>query len=460
MTSNPYLIIFFFLLLHCINAKSQNVLLQTSASLPSSVSESSGIEIVNHTSIWTHNDSGGQPELYEIDSLGNLLRTLTIANSSNVDWEDITSDDQGNIYIGDFGNNYNTRTDLRIYVINNPDSIANDSTYAQKIKFTLSDQIAFPPSNADLNYDIEAMVWFNDSIYLFSKNRSIPYSGYTKYYSLPAITGTYVAELVDSFYGGSGSAWDYQICAADISPDKKQLFLLSHDKAWIFSCFTGSDFFSGSMQQLNFSNNTQKEGICYLSDSIIYITDEYSYGSGGNIYIADISNWANKPVVFLGGDTMLSTTDTITLYAGNNNCNYLWSTGDTVQEITIDTAGIYSLIVTAQNGCTGYDSIQVFSQIISGIQTQFYHSDEITIYPNPAQHQITIQGLNCFTEKHISIQLYNQMGSLIYDGFIEKVLDRNECSYLFPSIIKSGVYTMRLSTFSQHSDLRIVVLPN
>ncbi len=275
----PFLLFQIFI---CFKLTAQNISLETKGSLP--IAESSGIETVNHNTFWTHNDSGGQPELYEIDTLGNLLRTLSISNATNVDWEDITADDKGRIFIGDFGNNANTRTDLKIYLIDNPDSIITTSTNAQKINFTLSDQTTFPPSNANLNFDVEAMVWFDDSLYLFSKNRSIPFNGYTKYYQLPAIAGTYVAELVDSFYAGSGSAWDYQITAADVNPDKKQLFLLSHSKAWIFSSFNSSDFFSGNMQQLNFSFDSQKEGISYANDSVMYITDEYGSGNGGFLY--------------------------------------------------------------------------------------------------------------------------------------------------------------------------------
>jgi sugar lactone lactonase YvrE len=37
--------------------------------------------------------------------------------NTNIDWEDITKDKDGNLYVGDFGNNDNERKDLCIYKI-------------------------------------------------------------------------------------------------------------------------------------------------------------------------------------------------------------------------------------------------------------------------------------------------------------------------------------------------------
>jgi hypothetical protein len=66
-----------------------------------------------NNNIITHNDSGGQANLYEINaSTGAVLRTVAITNATNVDWEDIAQDALY-IYIGDIGNNFGNRTDLK-----------------------------------------------------------------------------------------------------------------------------------------------------------------------------------------------------------------------------------------------------------------------------------------------------------------------------------------------------------
>src|SRR3712207_6165966 len=80
------------------------------------VKESSGLELApDETAFWTHADSGNPPKIYRVNTAGKLLQTYDIPNTTNLDWEDLAKDNQGYLYIGDFGNNSNTRKDLRIY---------------------------------------------------------------------------------------------------------------------------------------------------------------------------------------------------------------------------------------------------------------------------------------------------------------------------------------------------------
>jgi hypothetical protein len=93
--------------------------------LPSIIDESSGLAFYNDTLLITHNDSGDKPLLYFFTLRGKLVHTLFIENALNEDWEDITSDNQGNIYIGDIGNNNNKRKDLKIYKISGAGLLQN-----------------------------------------------------------------------------------------------------------------------------------------------------------------------------------------------------------------------------------------------------------------------------------------------------------------------------------------------
>ena len=84
--------------------------LKTLYSLPKKLKEVSGITYFPETNlIYTLEDSGNKNAIYAINSEGKLDKTITITNATNVDWEDITKDKTGNIYIGDFGNNDNER---------------------------------------------------------------------------------------------------------------------------------------------------------------------------------------------------------------------------------------------------------------------------------------------------------------------------------------------------------------
>jgi hypothetical protein len=268
----------------------QTLPLVVKSTLPAILDETSGVEVNNRNSIWSHNDSGGKPELYNLDSTGTLLRTLAITNASNIDWEEMTQDEQGNFYIGDFGNNNNKRTDLKIYKIPNPSVIKGNTVEASVISFTYPDQPGFPPADSLKNFDMEAMFAINHHLYLFSKNRTRPYNGFTKLYRLPDEPGTYTAELLDSLYIPWDTAYWVNITSADISPDGSRIALLNAKTIRVFSNFTGEHFFSGNMHTFTFEHMTQKEAVCFITSDELYITDEFNDPptGGQHLYYADL----------------------------------------------------------------------------------------------------------------------------------------------------------------------------
>lgn len=70
------------------------------------------------------------------------------------------------------------------------------------------------------------------------------------------------------------------------------------------------------------------------------------------------------PVVNLGVDRDICTSDTITLDAGNVGSTYLWSTGATTQTIRVSLAGNYSVVVTNPQGCSSNDEVIVTNKAI------------------------------------------------------------------------------------------------
>lgn len=64
------------------------------------------------------------------------------------------------------------------------------------------------------------------------------------------------------------------------------------------------------------------------------------------------------PTVALGND-ITQCGGTAVLNAGNPGASYLWSNSATTQTITVGTSGMYSVVVTDANGCTGTDVISV-----------------------------------------------------------------------------------------------------
>lgn len=269
------------------NVSSQDLKLVTK--LPSIVDETSGIEAVDKNSFWTFNDSGGNSELYQIDIKGKLLRTLKIYNGWNRDWEDMTKDDKGNLYIGNIGNNSNATKDLTIFKIPNPEKIEADSTSARIMSYFYEDQDSFPPPSDKLNFDCEAMFWYKNHIYLLSKHRSFPTA--SNLYKIPAKAGNHKAKKIDTFYTGkkSGKSKDlgkYWVTAAAISPDGKKMCMINENKLWVFYDFKKDHFFKGKHIKIKLGKRTQKEAVCFVTNELIFITDEYNKNkkTGGNLY--------------------------------------------------------------------------------------------------------------------------------------------------------------------------------
>jgi hypothetical protein len=162
--------------------------------LPVETKETSGLLFFD-SKIITHNDSGNQPNLYEIDSLtGNLLRVVHVNNATNIDWEDIT-EDENHIYIADIGNNNGNRTDLKIYKILKSDFKNSASISADIISFSYEDQTSFDSKPNGSNFDAESIVVYNNSILIFTKNWN---DLKTNVYKTPLITGNYLATKVSS----------------------------------------------------------------------------------------------------------------------------------------------------------------------------------------------------------------------------------------------------------------------
>lgn len=260
----------------------QDLTLHWVCELPDTVKESSGLETGTGGKLWTHNDSGGEACLFLADTAGNLLRRLNLTGVTAIDFEDLTRDASGNMYVGDFGNNLNLRTDLVIYKIPDPDTYGSDSVIPGAIRFHYPDQTEFPPSSSMMNFDCEAMVHYADSLYLFSKNRGI--STWSRVYRLPDQPGNYTAELIDSF---NTQHW---VTGAAISPSGQHLLLLSESWVWLFGQFSQADFFGGSALHLSMETS-QKEGVVFRDDSTVYISEDSETALPARLFRIDVSPW-------------------------------------------------------------------------------------------------------------------------------------------------------------------------
>lgn len=245
--------------------------------------EISGIEYDKRQRLWAINDGGNKPRLYQVDDEGKIVRSIKIENAKNLDWEDMTQDNFGHFFIGDFGNNDNDREWLTIYKIENPIDIKGDSTRAEIIKFTYPGLSAANPGINEKN-DIEAFVYYKQALYLFTKNREEPFNGITKLYRIGDHAANFKAQHVSDF---STCTFLKQLCwvtSAALSPNREKLVLLDSERLWLFENWQKDDFFSGDAYKIDLGIVTQKEAVTFYDDNTIIFTDEKFNGMGGNGY--------------------------------------------------------------------------------------------------------------------------------------------------------------------------------
>ena len=279
MKSTSVFLLVFFLLQSCVNHGQLTII----EKLPKKLKENSGIVSYSEGTAWFIEDNGNSDNIYKTDFKGNIIQQLDLKNGKNGDWEDLTKDKKGNLYIGDFGNNANDRKDLVIYKLPNPESEKGDKIRAEKIFFSYPEQKEFPPRREELFFDAEAFFHFDEHLYIFTKNRTNPFTGETFIYKVPDHIGTYEAELIGKI--SLGTDWDTcRITSAAISSNGKIIVLLSYGKLWLISDFSEDNFSEGRIEDVDLGVRTQLESVCFINDKTLLLSDEERDDTGGNLY--------------------------------------------------------------------------------------------------------------------------------------------------------------------------------
>jgi hypothetical protein len=223
---------------------------------------------------WVHNDSGNASVLYPIRVTGEVLgapgtpegkRGVEVRGGSCVDWEDIALNDNGEIYILDAGNNKNTRRDLAILVVDEPDPAeATFVTVKRVLPFYFPEQTEYPPK--ELLYDCEALYLLKGVPYVVTKRQDKKAALYrieTRTDGKPA-----PARLLGLFDTGG------KVTAADVSPDGARVALLTKKAIWLFSVPPKSEnIFEGTSRSIPIKAG-QAESLTFATNSELIITNE------------------------------------------------------------------------------------------------------------------------------------------------------------------------------------------
>jgi hypothetical protein len=244
--------------------------------LPANLAENSGMTFLNNL-IYSINDGGNATILNELSQNGSLIRDIHIDSAQNVDWEAITASET-ELFIGDFGNNSGTRTNLKIYRINKNDVIQNDTVNSTFIQFYYPDQTNFNTQLNNNNFDCEAFIYFQDSLHLFTKGWA---NLYTKHYIVPLNNTEPVAAILkDSLFV------DGLITDASIDSQSGNLVLLGYKNngsnfytsfVYLLFDFPNNQFFEGNKRRIEIGNMltlSQTEGIAWKNQFSGFISSE------------------------------------------------------------------------------------------------------------------------------------------------------------------------------------------
>ncbi len=250
-------------------------------SLPNTADEASGLDY-SDSSFFVHNDSGGAPLIYQIDTRGEDIKTWIVPGAQNIDWECLDIQDSL-VTVGDVGNNNGNRTDLSIYQIDmrSPDAPAEVFTYAYK------NQKSYDYPKLSTPYDCEALFSVAGEYYTISKNWETQKS--SLYNIKPETDQVLKREEVHDF--------GILVTGADYLPERK-LLVCSGYMDWenyiiLFIESTPRRFFTKKPILIKLKNfkNAQVEGVCFMGPETIALCSEKTEKFAQQIWtlkIADI----------------------------------------------------------------------------------------------------------------------------------------------------------------------------
>ena len=218
--------------------------------------------------LWTSNDSGGLAQIYPFALDGKEpenLQPLTLLGVQNKDWESFAYDpSQSILYIGDIGNNRNTRADLCIHSITIPRRFEGVDSLRANDSFTVyyEDQKAFPPEK--LYFDCEAMLVLQRKLILITKHRG---SADATIYMLKSRESGLLQKKKTLFVCG-------QVTGASQSPDEQKVAILTYRGIWVFESFDDPLLFWKGATRYRKANILQCEAITFTDTQTLWITNE------------------------------------------------------------------------------------------------------------------------------------------------------------------------------------------
>lgn len=232
------------------------------AKLSDSLKETSGL-VFRNNKLYTFNDGGNTSEIFEIDKKTGKILNKIKTNLKNFDWEAIATDSV-NFYIGDFGNNWGTRRDLKVY------KYQNDGNSVE-IPFNYPEQNDFSQKPQANNWDAECLILKDGNLHIFTKEWQ---SNKTTHYKISPENQN-AAKL---------EAYNLGYLATDASYFSGKLYIVGYTKKaevflTVFSEDSNGLFFSAKPEKFYLGMATklgQVEGVAVNNDGIYISAEEFN----------------------------------------------------------------------------------------------------------------------------------------------------------------------------------------
>jgi len=244
---------------------------------------------------WVCNDSGNEPYLFPLTEKGKMIVPdwmkkrytgkkihnypgVKIHNASMLDWEALALLGD-TLVIADVGNNGNTRRDMGVYLLPEPNPRATYETRPLVwLPVRFEDQNNYP---ADVwEFDCEAIFTFQGKIYFLTKHRADRQirkpAHATKLYRMDTrhTDQVNVLKLINRKEELGGWVTD-----ANMAPDGSAMVLLAQNflgtKVWYFPTpDEGDDFLAQTPLTCTLPDANQAEGVSFVDPQTIIVTNE------------------------------------------------------------------------------------------------------------------------------------------------------------------------------------------
>lgn len=220
---------------------------------------------------YVHNDSGGKPEVYALNSKGKVIAILNLEGFNNRDWEDIAigpgPDAQSSyIYVGEIGDNKAQYDELMLYRFKEPN--LNKVLKKSHTPITIKDIETIRFIFADGAKDCETLFLdsANGDVYLLSKREYKV--GLYQIKSPLSTSAVNVANRIQTL--------DFPLAVAgDIAPARDNILIKTYENIYLWSVAKGEsilDAMSKPYQELPYTVEPQGEAICFSLSGDSYLT--------------------------------------------------------------------------------------------------------------------------------------------------------------------------------------------